>query len=89
MAATHEYSCVIWLRMPIDYQNVLIVNFARGQKVVPAGWLVSADGLENSLNIMGIVKCLFNLFIYTYKLLGHLPRGAELSCSKFVSCHLQ
>ena len=33
----------------IDYQNVLMVNFARGQKVVPAGWLLSADGPEISL----------------------------------------
>ena len=34
--------------MLIDYQNVLMVNFVRGQKVVPAGWLLSADGPEIS-----------------------------------------
>ena len=49
MATTHEYSGVIWLHMLIDYQNISTVNFLRGQKVVPAGWLVSADGLEISL----------------------------------------
>ena len=49
MAATHEYSCMIWLHVLIDYQNISTVNFVRGQKVVPAGWLVSADGLEISL----------------------------------------
>ena len=50
MAATHEYSCVISLHVLIDYRNISIINFARGQKVVPAGWLVSADGLEISLH---------------------------------------
>ena len=35
--------------MPIDYQNVSMVNFVRSQKVVPAGWLLSADGPEISL----------------------------------------
>ena len=32
--------------MPIDYRNVSIVNFAWGQKVVPAGWLPAAERLE-------------------------------------------
>ena len=49
MAATHEYSSMIWLHVPIDYQNVSTVNFVRGQKVVPAGWLLSADRPEISL----------------------------------------
>ena len=35
--------------MLIDYQNVSIVNSTWGQKVVLAGWLVAADGLEISL----------------------------------------
>ena len=48
MVATHEYSCVIWLNVLIDYQNVSIVNFARGQKVVRAGWLLSVDRPEIS-----------------------------------------
>ena len=53
MAATNEYSCMIWLHMLTDYRNVLTVNFARGQKVVLAGWLLSADGLEISLGHIG------------------------------------
>ena len=40
---------MICLHMLIDYRNVLRVNFVRGQKVVPAGWLLSADGPEISL----------------------------------------
>ena len=40
---------MIWLHMPVDYRIVSTVNFARGQKVVPAGWLLSADGLEIGL----------------------------------------
>ena len=32
--------------MPIHHRNVSIVNFAWGQKVVPAGWLPAADRLE-------------------------------------------
>ena len=54
MAATHEYSCMLWLHVPIDYQNISIVNFARGQKVVQAGWLVSAEGLEINLIILDL-----------------------------------
>ena len=46
MAATHEYQCVIRLHMPIHHRNVLIVNFAWDQKVVPAGWLPAAERLE-------------------------------------------
>ena len=46
MAATHEYLCVVRLHVPIDYRNVSIVNFAWGQKVVPAGWLPAAERLE-------------------------------------------
>ena len=46
MAATHEYKCVIRLQVPIHHQNVSIVNFMWGQKVVPAGWLPAADRLE-------------------------------------------
>ena len=41
---------MICLHVPIDYRNVSMVNFARGQKVVPAGWLLSADGPEISLD---------------------------------------
>ena len=50
MATTHKYSCLILLHVLIYYQNILTVNFTRSQKVVPAGWLVSADGLEISLH---------------------------------------
>ena len=46
MAAAHEYLCVVRLHVPIDYRNVSIVNFAWGQKVVPAGWLPAAERLE-------------------------------------------
>ena len=48
-------ACHSWILMHdlpahvIDYQNVSMVNFVRGQKVVPAGWLLSADGPEISL----------------------------------------
>ena len=61
MAATHEYSCMIWLHMLIDYRNVLTVNFMRGQKVVPAGWLVSADRLEISLEVVVVAQDSFVL----------------------------
>ena len=37
---------MIRLHVPIHHQKVLIVNFAWGQKVVPAGWLPAADRLE-------------------------------------------
>ena len=40
---------MICLHVPIDYRNVSMVNFARGQKVVHAGWLLIADGPEISL----------------------------------------
>ena len=56
MAAAHEYSCMIWLHVPIDYQNVLIVNFTRGQKVVWAGLLLSADRPEISLKLYYLNK---------------------------------
>ena len=46
MAAAHEYQCVIRLHVPIHHRNVSIVNFAWGQKVVPAGWLPAAERLE-------------------------------------------
>ena len=45
---------MICLHVPIDYQNVSMVNFARDQKVVPAGWLLSADGPEISLETKGV-----------------------------------
>ena len=32
--------------MPIDYWNILIVNFVWGQEVVPDGWLPAADRLK-------------------------------------------
>ena len=54
MAATHEYLCVVRLHVPIDYQNVSIVNFAWGQKVVPAGWLPAAERLELRHAILSI-----------------------------------
>ena len=56
MAAANEYSCLIWLHVLIDYRNVLIVNFARGQKVVGDGWLLSADRPEISVSIQGLHK---------------------------------
>ena len=49
MAAAHKYSCMIWLHVLIDYRNILTVNLVREQKVVPAGWLLSADRPEISL----------------------------------------
>ena len=61
MAATHEYSYMTWLHMLIDYRNVLIVNFVRGQKVVRAGWLLSADRPEISLCIYPLLTPLEKL----------------------------
>ena len=44
--------------MPIDYRNVSIVNFAWGQKVVPAGWLPAAERLElRHYKWLLVIKC--------------------------------
>ena len=56
MAATHEYSCMIWLHVSIDYRNILTVNFTRGQKVIPAGWLLSVDRPEISLQFLATTQ---------------------------------
>ena len=58
MAATHEYLCVVRLHVWIDYQNVSIVNFAWGQKVVPAGWLPAAERLELRHEYKGVILAL-------------------------------
>ena len=60
MAAAHEYLCVVRLHVPIDYQNVSIVNFVWGQKVVPAGWLPAAERLELR-HVSAAVSLAYNL----------------------------
>ena len=70
-----------WLHLLIDYQNVSIVNFSRGQKVVQAGWLLSADRPEISLNKSGV--CLACVLAQ----IGQLIIKSRISKGLFITGH--